>query len=70
MGRPLAAEAQDPRAHNLVVYGRKRPGETLIRTAVGAKFMVRKIRGLFFSSGDQQEQPNAQVNANRSIWIK
>jgi hypothetical protein len=32
--------------------------------------MVRKILGLFFSSGDQQEQPFAQVNADRSIWIK
>jgi hypothetical protein len=26
--------------------------------------------GLFSSSGDQQEQPFAQVNADRSIWIK
>jgi hypothetical protein len=32
--------------------------------------MVRKIPGLFSSSGDQQEQPFVQVNADRSIWIK
>jgi hypothetical protein len=32
--------------------------------------MVRKIRGLFSSSGDQQKQRFAQVNADRSIWIK
>jgi hypothetical protein len=32
--------------------------------------MVRKNPGLFSSSGDQQEQPFAQVNADRSIWIK
>jgi hypothetical protein len=32
--------------------------------------MVRKIRGLFSSAGDQQEQPFVQVNADRSIWIK
>jgi hypothetical protein len=32
--------------------------------------MVKKIRGVFFSPGDQQEQPFAQVNADRSIWIK
>jgi hypothetical protein len=32
--------------------------------------MVRKILGLFSSSGDQQEQPFAQVIADRSIWIK
>jgi hypothetical protein len=25
--------------------------------------------GLFSSSGDQQEQPFVQVNADRSIWI-
>jgi hypothetical protein len=31
--------------------------------------MVRKIPGLFSSSGDQQEQPFVQVNADRSIWI-
>jgi hypothetical protein len=32
--------------------------------------MVRKILGRFSSSGDQQEQPLVQVNADRSIWIK
>jgi hypothetical protein len=32
--------------------------------------MVGKNPGLFASSGDQQEQPFAQVNADRSIWIK
>jgi hypothetical protein len=32
--------------------------------------MVRKIRGLFSSSVDQQEQPFVQVNADRSISIK
>jgi hypothetical protein len=32
--------------------------------------MVRKILGLFSSSGDQQEQPFAKVNTDRSIWIK
>jgi hypothetical protein len=32
--------------------------------------MVRKSPGLFSSSGDQQEQPFVQVNADRSIWIK
>jgi hypothetical protein len=32
--------------------------------------MVRKIRGLFSSSGDQQEQLFVQVNADHSIWIK
>jgi hypothetical protein len=32
--------------------------------------MVRKILELSSSSGDQQEQPFAQVNADRSIWIK
>jgi hypothetical protein len=26
--------------------------------------------GLFSSSGDQQEQPFVQANADRSIWIK
>jgi hypothetical protein len=31
--------------------------------------MVRKNPGLFSSSGDQQEQPFAQVNADHSIWI-
>jgi hypothetical protein len=42
----------------------------LVRTAVSAKFMVRKDLGLFSSSGDQQEQPFMQVIAYRSIWIK
>jgi hypothetical protein len=32
--------------------------------------MVRIILKLFFSSGDQQEQPFVQVNADRSIWLK
>jgi hypothetical protein len=32
--------------------------------------MVRKILGLFSSSGDQQEQAFAQVTGDRSIWIK
>jgi len=32
--------------------------------------MVRKILRLFSSSGEQQEQPFAQVNADHSIWIK
>jgi hypothetical protein len=32
--------------------------------------MVRKIWGLFSSSGDQQEQPFVQIDADRSIWIK
>jgi hypothetical protein len=32
--------------------------------------MVRKTLGLFFSPGDQQEQPFVQVNADHSIWIK
>jgi hypothetical protein len=32
--------------------------------------MVRKIRGLFLSSSDQQEQPFVQVNEDHSIWIK
>jgi hypothetical protein len=32
--------------------------------------MVRKILGLFSSSGDQQEQPFVQVKGYRSIWIK
>ena len=36
---------------------------------------VERIHGkekleLFSSSGDQQEQPFVQVNADRSIWIK
>jgi hypothetical protein len=31
---------------------------------------VRKNRGRFLSSGDQQEQPFVQVKAHRSIWIK
>jgi hypothetical protein len=31
--------------------------------------MIRKNPGLFSSSGDQQEQPFAQVEAHRSIWI-
>jgi hypothetical protein len=31
--------------------------------------MVRKNLGLFSSSGDQQEQPFVQVDADRSIWI-
>jgi hypothetical protein len=31
--------------------------------------MERKNPGLFSSSGDQQEQPFVQVNADRSIWI-
>jgi hypothetical protein len=31
--------------------------------------MVRKNPGLFSSSGDQQEQPFVQANADRSIWI-
>ena len=26
--------------------------------------------GLFSSSGDKQEQPFAQIDADRSIWIK
>ena len=29
-----------------------------------------KPGGLFSSSGDQQEQPLVQVNADRSIWIR
>jgi hypothetical protein len=29
--------------------------------------MVRKIWGLFSSSGDQQEQPFVQIDADRSI---
>jgi hypothetical protein len=38
---------------------------------VGRASMVRKNPGgLFSSSGDQQEQPFAQVNADHSIWIK
>jgi hypothetical protein len=32
--------------------------------------MVRENRGVFSSSGDQQEQPFVQVNEHRSIWIK
>jgi hypothetical protein len=32
--------------------------------------MVRIILELFFSSGDQQEQPLGQVNADPSIWIE
>jgi hypothetical protein len=32
--------------------------------------MVRKIWGLFSSSGDQQEQSFVQVNADSNIWIK
>jgi hypothetical protein len=32
--------------------------------------MVRKIWGLFSSSGNQQEQPFVQVNADCTIWIK
>ena len=32
--------------------------------------MVRKNLRLFSSSGDQQEQPFVQANADRSIWIK
>ena len=32
--------------------------------------MVRKNLGLFSSSGDQQDQPFGQVNADHSIWIK
>jgi hypothetical protein len=32
--------------------------------------MVREILELFSSPGDQQKQPFAQVNADRSIWIK
>jgi hypothetical protein len=31
--------------------------------------MVRKTRGVFSSPADQQEQPFAQVNEHRSIWI-
>jgi hypothetical protein len=58
------------RAHYLVVYGQRRLAEMQVRTAVGARFMVRKNLGLFSSSGDQQEQPFVQVNADHSIWIK
>jgi hypothetical protein len=32
--------------------------------------MVRKNRGLFSSSADQQEQPFVQVVVHRGIWIK
>jgi hypothetical protein len=32
--------------------------------------MVRKNLELISSSGDQQEQPFVQVNADHSIWIK
>jgi hypothetical protein len=32
--------------------------------------MVRKSSGLFSSSGDQQEQPFVQVNADDGIWMK
>jgi hypothetical protein len=32
--------------------------------------MVRKNLELFSSSGDQQEQPFVQANADRSIWIE
>jgi hypothetical protein len=32
--------------------------------------MARKNLRRFFSSGDQQEQPFVQVNADHSIWIK
>jgi hypothetical protein len=32
--------------------------------------MVRKNLRLFSSSGDQQEQPFVQANADHSIWIK
>jgi hypothetical protein len=32
--------------------------------------MVRKNLALFLLIGDQQEQPVAQANADRSIWIK
>jgi hypothetical protein len=32
--------------------------------------MVRKNPELFSSYGDQQEQPFAQANEHRSIWIK
>jgi hypothetical protein len=32
--------------------------------------MVRKNWGYSPSSGDQQEQPFVQINADRSIWIK
>jgi len=32
--------------------------------------MSRKTLDLFSSSGDQQEQPFVQVNADHSVWIK
>jgi hypothetical protein len=32
--------------------------------------MVRKNLGRFSTPGDQQEQPFAQVDVDRSIWIK
>jgi hypothetical protein len=63
-------DVQQRRAHYLTVYGCQRPAETPVRTAVSARFMVRKNSGLFSSSVDQQEQPLVQVNAYRSIWIK
>jgi hypothetical protein len=49
---------QQPRAHYLTVYGRQRPAETPVRTAVAARFMVRMDSiavGLRQRSGDRQE---------------
>jgi hypothetical protein len=38
---PIAGgRGAERRAHNLAVYGRERPAETLVRTAVSARFMV------------------------------
>jgi hypothetical protein len=39
-------------------------------SSVGRAHPCKENLGLFSSSGDQQEQPFAQVKADRSIWIK
>jgi hypothetical protein len=42
----------------------------LAASSVGRAHPCKENPGLFSSSGDQQEQPFVQVNADRGIWIK
>jgi hypothetical protein len=51
------------RAHYLTIYGRQRPAETLVRTAVSARFMVRMGSPVRFRRG-LHPKPAAQAGCD------
>jgi hypothetical protein len=54
------------RAHYLAIYGRQRPAETLVRTAVSARFMVR-MGSRFDSGGGLNPKPAAQAGVTPGL---